>query len=205
MYCLQNTRGINVPHKCRDTDIRLTKKDHDDGLRITASSLNFKGREKIRIRITNTYTFGKTVIVAIWTNMLRIDEMSSGRNMKMYLHLSEIWLNVNGKQINGSLAFDMIAKMVKEINRIVGKNNHVIVDTIDLDQFEMLRENKLFLRPDVIFEKLLIYADTIGIASAESILFSRDIPDNIELIVAVEDVIGTQPVGNSMDNVYVDF
>lgn len=205
MYCLQNTRGVNVSDKCRESDIRITKKDHDNGLRITASSLNFKGREKMRIRLTNTYTFGKTVIVAIWTNVVRMIETSSPvGSMKMYPHLSEIWLSSNGKQINGLLPSDMIAKMIREINQIINEK-HVSIDSIDLDQFEMLRENNLYSRPDVIFEKLLIYADTMAIASAETILFSREIPDNIELIVAVEDVIGTQPIENSAGFVYEDF
>lgn len=205
MYCLQNTRGVNVSNKCRDTDIRLTKKDHNDGLRITASSLNFKAREKLRIRLTNTYTFGNTTIVVIWTNVIRIVETSSSDGtMKMYPHLSEIWLSSNGKQINGLLPSDMIAKMIKEINQII-REKYVIVDNIDIDQFEMLRENNLYGRPDVIIEKLLIYADTMAIASSETILFTREIPDNIELIVAIESVVGTQPVENSAGITYVDF
>lgn len=205
MYCLQNTRGVNVSDKCRKSDIRLTKADYENGLRITAGTLNFKSREKLRVRLTNTYTFEKTVIVAIWTNVVRIVETSSNvGTMKMYPKLSEIWLNSNGQQINGQLPLNMIAKMIGEINRMIN-DKYVIINDINIDQFEMLRDNNLFARPDLIFEKLLIYADTASIASSETIRFNREIPDNIELILTVENVIGTQPVENTAGKVYENF
>lgn len=190
MYCLENTRGVNVSNKCRDSDIRITKEDYANGLRITASSLNFKGREKMRIRLTNTYTYGKIVIVAIWTNIISLLETSSPSNtMKMCPNLSEIWLIYDNKQINGILLSDVTSKIIGEINKIIG-DYHVLINDINLDQFEMLRDNNLYMRPDLIFEKLIIYADMTAIASSKTIQFKREIPDNIELIVAIETVMG---------------
>lgn len=193
-YCLQNTRSINVLGVCAgtDTDIRINKKDYENGLRITAKTIGLSGRERIIARITNLYKFGKTEIITVWKNEISLVGSSVPYGtMAMYPKLVEIWLKSNERQIVGGLPSAMISKIINEINQIIGEK-HVLIDNINVDQFEMMRETNLYRYPDVIFEKLLIYADTELIASSELIQYYRDIPDDIELIVGIEKIIGTQ-------------
>jgi hypothetical protein len=192
-YCLRNTRNINIANKCNNSsqEISYNKQDEMNGYIMTAKTLNFKNREKKSIRLTNTYTFGTTKIICIWSNIIRLLETPIDDNtMKMMPHLSQIWLNANNININGAIPYDMITKMVHDINKIINKKI-ITIKQIDLDQFEMLKNNGIYISPDLIFEKLLIYADTINIASQERILYKREIPDNIELLVSIEEEIDT--------------
>ena len=187
MFCPLNTRGVNVPKKCGDIDIRLTNKDYLNGLRITAESLRLEGRNKLCIRLTNKYIFDNNEIIAVWNNIISlVDLASSFGKMKMYPKLSKIWLRSKGKQITGEIPNTMIEKMTEEVNYLI-KGKFVLISDINIDQFEMLRENNLFHSPDVIFEKLLIYADIKSIASSEMIKFKREMPNDIELIISIDD------------------
>lgn len=187
-YCLQNTRGVDVGSRCFDSYIRFNQRDHANGLRITATTLGFKDRETMRIRITNIYTFSRVVITAVWNNQISMDKQSTVRGtMKMFPKLSSIWLTVDGREINGSLPADIINKSVSEINRTINEG-YVLINSIDIDQFEMLRINNIYTRPDLIFEKLLIYAATRNIASSEMIEYRREIPDFIEMNVTIQSI-----------------
>ncbi|VBB18393.1 hypothetical protein YASMINEVIRUS_856 [Yasminevirus sp. GU-2018] len=191
-YCLERTRTVSLPQKCFDTSIKLNKQDDVNGLRVTANTLGFKNRERRHIRVTNTYVFGDRKIVVVWNNVVKMVQLPSvSGKMNMYPKLSEIWVTVGGNPINGSLPAEMISKMKREINDIIG-DRYVVIDNIELDQFEMLRNNNVFRLPDMILEKLLIYADLRTIASREMIQFSREVPDDIELLVSIEQVYGTQ-------------
>lgn len=186
-YCLQNTRKSSI-NKCNNSSQNILYKTEDrkNGYVITAKTLNFKDREKKHVRIANTYIFGTTKIVAIWTNIIRLLETPIDDNtMNMKPQLSQIWLSVNGRQINGAIPYDMITKMVNEINKIIN-GREIIFKYLDLDQFTLLRTNGIYISPDLIFEKLLIYADTINIASQEKISFKIENPDDIELLISVE-------------------
>ena len=219
MYCLKNTRRVNTPDDdCRDNDIRITKTIYDDGKRIFAETLNIQNRERLSVRMTNRYVFGKNSaecangdpnenentdntiyeIIIVWHNIISLVDVSTviGK-MKVYPKISSIWLKKNGSIVSGEILYRMTENMIKEINQIIG-NNHVIVDDIHVDQFEMLLNNGIDIRSDLKFEQLLIYADTLAIASSEKIQFKREIPDDIELIIAIEKIVGGSTEGNSL-------
>lgn len=186
-YCLHNAREVKDQPKCHEAYIRFTSEDYKNGFRVDANALKFDNREKKLIRITNTYTFGNVKITAVWNNLIRMDQRTTVENiMRMFPRLSEIWLTVDGKQINGSLPGDLITKLVTELNKVIG-HNHVVIKDINIDQFEMLRKHNVYNNPDLIFEKLLIYVDTNGIASSGQIKYRREIPDDIEMIISTYD------------------
>jgi hypothetical protein len=198
-YCLHNIRAIDKQKKCHDLYIRFTLDDYKSGMRVDANTLKFENRERKIIRITNTYTFDNVQITAIWNNLIRLDTRSTVFGvMRMYPKLSAIWLSTNGKQINGSIPMDIISKMVEEINKIIG-HKHILINEINIDQFEMLREQHIYSDPDLIFEKLLLYAATKRIASSEMIQYKREIPDDIEMIISVYSLKNQQNVEFGQD------
>lgn len=208
--CIENLRNVNLPKICNDISIRLNKQLNEEGYKITVNTLGFTNRERCNIRITNTYTFDDRKIIAIWNNVVSLIQIpiSTGK-MKMYPKLSEIWITVKGEPVNSQFPADVITKMKCEINNIIG-NRYVLIDYIDLDQFEMLRINNIFKLYDLIFEKLLIYADLKSIASSELIQFARLIPDDIEILVTIKEVLSVQTkqtnINNNITNVkYINF
>jgi hypothetical protein len=191
-YCLQNSRNVSPTQKCYESSISFTQQDHIDGLRITANTLRFKNREKLKLRLTNTYTFGKVNIVFVWNNTIGlVNTPSVAGAMKMYPQLSSIWVTVDGNPVNGTLPADMISKMRTEINNLIG-NRYVLINDIHIDQIEMLKVHKILKSPDFVFEKLLIYTDIQTVASNDMIEYRREIPDDIELLVTITKVLDTK-------------
>jgi hypothetical protein len=179
---------VSLPEICDNTSAKLNKQQYDEGYRINASTLGFINRETRHIRITNLYTFGMIEIIAVWNNKVSIMQLPTDTGItkiKMYPKLSGIWITVNGNPIISKIPADVLDKMKHEINNLVG-GRYVVVEQINLDQFEMLYEHKIFKLPDLIFEKLLIYARFHTIASSEIIHFNRKIPDDIKVIVTLE-------------------
>jgi hypothetical protein len=184
-HCLYNSRNISNSI-CFDGSIKISSKNYNDGFRITATTIGFKNREEKKIRLVNEYIFGKRKITAIWTNTIRLTYIESSKNMSMRPYLSGLWLSVDNEQINSSIPSDMITKFKNEVNTLIGPSRSIMITDIDLDQFEMLFNNKIIISSDFLLEKLLIYIDTHEIASSDVVTFSRKIPDDILLTITEE-------------------
>lgn len=189
-FCLQNTRGVNVANLCRSDYIRFSKRDHDLGLRITATTFGFRDREEKMIRLVNEFHFGNIKITATWLDNVHIVKLSSSiGKMIVRPKLINIRLSIADKLIDASLPCELLKKMVREINKKIN-DSELEVDHIEIDQFEMLKKKNIIARPDLIFEKLLNYADTRTLMSANDVSFKREIPTDILMVITVVKQIG---------------